>query len=118
MGFADVWNRTLVYFGIAEEDDWDEEGYVTDEDLQRTYAERPNVRRLAPRRRDREFDDWTDPEASDGDRTTVLRPRPRAVPGPVPARVDLRVPGSLNDAQQIADRFQDSVPVNLNLHSS
>ena len=25
MGFADVWNRTLVYFGIAEEDDeWDE----------------------------------------------------------------------------------------------
>ena len=30
MGFADVWNRTLVYFGIAEEDeDWDEDGYVT-----------------------------------------------------------------------------------------
>ena len=36
MGFADVWNRTLVYFGIAEEDDWDEETYVTDEDLQRS----------------------------------------------------------------------------------
>src|SRR5215831_4623888 len=46
MGFADVWSRTLVYFGIAEEDDWDEEGYVTDEDIQRSYAERPNVRRL------------------------------------------------------------------------
>ena len=29
MGFADVWNRTLVYFGIAEEDDeWDEDGYA------------------------------------------------------------------------------------------
>src|SRR5207253_9160227 len=53
MGFADVWNRTLVYFGIAEEDDWDEEGNVTDDDLQRTYAERPHVRRLAPRRRER-----------------------------------------------------------------
>ena len=26
--------------GIAEEDDWDEESYVTDEDLQRSYAER------------------------------------------------------------------------------
>jgi cell division inhibitor SepF len=56
MGFADVWNKTLVYFGIAEEEDWDED-YVTDEDIQRSYAERPNVRRLAPRRRDRDFDD-------------------------------------------------------------
>ena len=34
MGFADVWNRTLVYFGIAEEDeDWDEDGYATEEEL-------------------------------------------------------------------------------------
>ena len=49
MGFADVWNKTLVYFGIAEEEEWDEDGYLTDEDLQRAYAERPNVRRLAPR---------------------------------------------------------------------
>ena len=81
MGFADVWNKTLVYFGIAEEEDWDEEGYVTDEDIQRSYAERPNVRRLAPRRRDRDFDDWTDPEPT-ADRTAVLRPRVAAVPGP------------------------------------
>jgi hypothetical protein len=79
MGFADVWNRTLVYFGIAEEDDWDEEGYVTDEDLQRTYAERPNVRRLAPRRRERGFDDWTDPEPDSDHRTAVMRARPRTV---------------------------------------
>ena len=63
MGFADVWNRTLVYFGIAEEDDdWDEDGYLTEEDLERTYSERPNVRRLTPRRRQQDFDDWTDPE--------------------------------------------------------
>jgi cell division inhibitor SepF len=118
MGFADVWNRTLVYFGIAEEDDWDEDGYVTDEDLQRTYAERPNVRRLAPRRREREFDDWTDPEPSQDDRTAVLRPRPRAVPGPVPARVHLVVPRSFNDAQQIADKFKEGTPVILNLQGS
>ena len=45
MGFADVWNRTLVYFGIAEEDeDWDEDGYVTNEELERSYSDRPNVR--------------------------------------------------------------------------
>src|SRR2546429_7957510 len=98
MAFADVWNKTLVYFGIAEEDDWDEDGYVTDEDLQRSYAERPNVRRLAPRRREREFDDWTDPEPSadrTADRTAVLRPRVAAVPGPASVRVHLVVPRSL-----------------------
>jgi cell division inhibitor SepF len=119
MGFADVWNRTLVYFGIAEEDeDWDEDGYVTNEELERTYSERPNVRRLTPRRRQQEFDDWSDPEPADGDRTTVLRPRPRAVPGPGSVRVHLVVPRSFNDAQQIADKFKDSIPVILNLQSS
>jgi cell division inhibitor SepF len=121
MGFADVWNRTLVYFGIAEEDEWDEDGYVTDEELQRAYAERPNVRRLAPKRREREFDDWTDPEPEPDDRTAVMRPaRPRvaAVPTPSSVRVHLVVPRSFNDAQQIADKFKDAIPVILNLQSS
>ena len=118
MGFADVWNKTLVYFGIAEEEDWDEDGYVTDEDLQRSYADRPNVRRLAPRRRDRELDDWTDPEPAVNDRTEVLRPRVAAVPGAASVRVHLVVPRSFNDAQQIADKFQDAIPVILNLQST
>jgi cell division inhibitor SepF len=117
MGFTDVWNKTLVYFGIAEEEDWDEEGYVTDEDIQRSYAERPNVRRLAPRRRDRELDDWTDPEPT-ADRTEVLRPRVAAVPGPASVRVHLVIPRSFNDAQQIADKFKDAIPVILNLQST
>ena len=57
MGFGDVWNRTLVYFGIAEEEDeWDEDGYLTEEDLERTYSERPNVRRLTPRRQSSRHD--------------------------------------------------------------
>ena len=119
MGFADVWNKTLVYFGIAEEEEWDEDAYVTDEDLQRSYADRPNVRRLAPRRREREFDDWTDPEPAGGnDRTAVLRPRVAAVPSPASVRVHLVVPRSFNDAQQIADKFKESIPVILNLQSS
>ena len=123
MGFADVWNKTLVYFGIAEEEDWDEDGYLTDEELQRTYAERPNVRRLAPRRdRRHDFDDWTDPEpAPETARTTVMRPaRPRieAVPAPGSVRVHLVVPRSFNDAQQIADKFKDGIPVILNLQGS
>ncbi len=127
MGFADVWNRTLVYFGIAEEEDWDEDGYLTDEELQRAYAERPNVRRLAPRRARREdFDDWTDPEPEPTQRTSVLRPAPRpaeprrlrGVDGPPTARVHLVLPRSFNDAQQVADRFKEGVPVILNLQSA
>jgi cell division inhibitor SepF len=69
MGFGDLWNRTLVYFGIAEEYDeaWDDDGYATEEELEQTYAERSsaNVRRLTPRgaRRD-EYDDWTVSESN------------------------------------------------------
>ena len=81
MGFGDVWNRTLVYFGIAEEEEeWDEDGYLTEEDLERTYSERPNVRRLTPRRQSsrHDFDDWTDPEEPASARTSVLRPAPQS----------------------------------------
>jgi cell division inhibitor SepF len=138
MGFADVWNRTLVYFGIAEEDDdWDEDGYVTEEELEGRYRERPNVRRLAPRRAARggDYDDWTDSAAdASADRTAVLRPerdrsarpeRPRlrsvdATAGAVAAaaKVHLVIPRSFNDAQQVADKFKDGIPVILNLQSS
>ena len=123
MGFADVWNRTLVYFGIAEEDDWeDEDGYLSEGELERSYGERPNVRRLAPRRRGRDFDDWTDPEPDAGS-TAVMRPATRlrgveAVPNPANVKVHLVIPRSFNDAQQIADRFKDGVPVILNLQSA
>jgi cell division inhibitor SepF len=130
MSFGDLWARTLVYFGIAEEDEeWDEDGYLTDEELQRSYAARPNVRRLTPRSRGRgEFDDWTDPEpptnvaptvAIRPDRQSQQRSRPRpveAVPAPNPSvRVHLVLPRSFNDAQQIADKFKVGIPVILNL---
>src|SRR5215208_5308495 len=105
MGFADVWSRTLVYFGIAEEDDWDEDGYATNEDLERSYGarERANVRRLQPRR-GRDFDDWTDPEPA-GDATAVTRPATRlrgveSAPSPGSVKVHLILPRSFNDAQQ------------------
>ena len=130
MGFADVWNKTLVYFGIAEEEDWDEDGYLTDEELQRAYADRPNVRRLAPRRRGRDeySDDWTDPEPATA-RTSVLRPpaqqreAPRRLRGVESlaspnVKVHLVLPRSFNDAQQVADRFKNGVPVILNLQSA
>jgi cell division inhibitor SepF len=120
MGFADVWNRTLVYFGIAEEEDeWDEDGYLTNEELERSYGERPNVRRLSPRRQGRsEFDDWTDPEPETPDRTAALRPRLRGVESPASVRVHLVLPRSFNDAQQIADKFKEGIPVILNLQGA
>src|SRR5205809_7140837 len=101
MGFADVWNRTLVYFGIAEDDEeWDEEGYLANEELERSYAERPNVRRLAPRRR-RAFDDWTDPDPEPDGRTAVLGPRlPGVETAPSAVRVHLALPRSFDAAQR------------------
>ncbi|HKU57484.1 MAG TPA: cell division protein SepF [Gaiellaceae bacterium] len=125
MGLSDVWARTLVYFGIAEEEDWDEDGYLTEDELDDEY-ERPNVRRLPARRSRHAYDDdWTDPEP-DAQRTSILRPRgePRrvrnlqAVQGPGTSRVHLILPRSFNDAQQLADRFKVGVPVILNLQSA
>ena len=81
--------------------------------------ERANVRRL-PRRR--EPDSWTDDSASErgggavgraGRRAAAAAPRGRRRRAQV--RVHLVLPRSFNDAQQIADRFKDSVPVILNL---
>src|SRR5262249_2459065 len=128
MGIADVWSRTLVYFGIAEEDeedDWDEDGYATHEELERTYAERPNVRRLQPRRNRRDFDDWTESEQAQAKATSTVRSLSRrqerkleVAPAPAPSpsvQVHLVIPRSFNDAQQIADRFKHGVPVILNL---
>ena len=125
MGLSDVWARTLVYFGIAEEEDWDEDGYLTEDQLADGH-EQPNVRHLPARRSRQNYDDdWTDPE-SDAQRTSILRPQTEArrvrnlepVRGPGTSRVHLILPRSFNDAQQVADRFKNGVPVILNLQSA
>jgi cell division inhibitor SepF len=134
MGFSDVWNRTLVYFGIAEDEEWDEDGLETQEELEREYrsrSTRQNVRRL-PRRR--EPDGWTDDSQSVDSAPTAVatsstsstsstsrssRPtRLRSADTGSKASVHLVLPRSFNDAQQIADKFKDSVPVILNLQSA
>jgi cell division inhibitor SepF len=123
MALGDVWNRALVYFGIVEEDEyWDEEALAAEDELERAYSDRPNVRRLSPRRRRDEFEDWSEPDV-EGARTAVIRPqapsraRLEAVAS-ASVRVHLVVPRSFNDAQQIADKFKDGSPVILNLQSS
>jgi cell division inhibitor SepF len=129
MSLADLWSRTLVYFGIAEEnDDYydDEDGYVAEETLEESYRDRPNVRRLTPRRRSYDFDDWTESQADAAAAASApavrpvrpARPHIEAVPNPNAVRVHLVLPRSFNDAQQIADRFKQSIPVILNLQNA
>ncbi len=128
MSLGDLWSKTLVYFGIAEEDeDWvDEDGYATNEALEETYRERPNVRRLTPRRRERDFDDWTESEPAAAaaparpyrQRARSVEPVPTLTPVGSSVRVHLVLPRSFNDAQQIADRFKEGIPVILNLQSA
>src|SRR5581483_10631980 len=124
MAVRDSWHSALVYFGLAEEyhdDDYDDDPPAGAEaDLEDRYRDRPNVRRL--RRRRDEYDDIfaeDDEDAGSGrgrGRTAVLKPVASRTNGDV--RVHLVVPKSFNDAQQIADKFKDSVPVILNLQSS
>ena len=128
MGLGDVWNKTLVYFGIAEDEEWDDEELTTtSEELERDYRrrERANVRRL-PRRRE---EAWSEPDSASEEESaaepppaktaSTRRTRLRGVDNPgSQVRVHLVLPRSFNDAQQIADRFKDSVPVILNLQSA
>ncbi len=117
MGFSDLWNRTLVYFGIAEDEEWDDDGYETNEQLEESYRrrDRQNVRRLPSTQED----EWTAddaPQRQSGQPGQPTRLR-RVDPGP-PAKVHLVVPRSFNDAQQIADRFKSQIPVILNLQNA
>jgi cell division inhibitor SepF len=118
MAFRDSWHRALVYFGLAEEyhDDYEEEA-PPEAELEDRYRERPNVRRLSARRRRDDFDDIYADEEPRGRPTTVLRPVSSGR-GNGDVRVHLVVPKSFNDAQQIADKFKDSIPVILNLQGS
>ena len=142
MAFRDSWHRALVYFGLAEERGYVDEfelereqaraaeqqrererpssrGSEPEEEMEDRYRERPNVRRLAPRRPRRDdFDDiYADDEPRSSRPTTVLRPVDRARNGG-DVRVHLVNPKSFNDAQQVADKFKQSIPVVLNLQSS
>ncbi len=124
MAFRDSWHRALVYFGLAEEYHDDYEDPPSEAELEDRYRERPNVRRLR-RRRDEYEDIFADDDGSEGAAATgsgrgrsatVLKQVGTRGNGDV--RVHLVIPKSFNDAQQIADKFKDSIPVILNLQSS
>jgi cell division inhibitor SepF len=141
MAFRDSWHRALVYFGLAEErayvDEYEmerqrhqeaelarerEQSRLSPEpeaEMEDRYRERPNVRRLASRRRPRDdFDDiFADDEPRSSRPTAVLRPVERTRNGG-DVRVHLVIPKSFNDAQQVADKFKQSIPVVLNLQAT
>ena len=127
MAFRDTWHRTLVYFGLAEDgehDDYDDEPYAApEEELQGSYAERPNVRKLSGARRRRDEIDDIFADDAVAPRTSSLRP----VSGPRPngnggrggdVRVHFAAPKSFNDVQDVADKFKDAIPVIINLQGS
>jgi cell division inhibitor SepF len=129
MPLRDSWHRTLVYFGLAEEaDDYDDYGPepVTEHAeaaLEDRYRERPNVRRLQARRRRDEFDDiFADEEEPPRSRggavlrsVTGGRASSSRGSGGGEFGVHLVIPKSFNDAQQVADKFREGIPVILNL---
>ncbi|HXD65737.1 MAG TPA: cell division protein SepF [Solirubrobacteraceae bacterium] len=125
MAFRDSWHRTLVYFGLAEDDAYDEDDVDYNEheaELQDSYRERPNVRPLGRRRRD-EFDDiFSDEGATSERRTTSLRPVSggRAANGRASGDVQVHfvAPKSFNDVQNVADKFKETIPVILNLQGT
>ena len=122
MALRDTWHRALLYFGLAED-----ERYADDESRRRLRARGrargalPRPRAGAPGRRPAgatrsTTSSPTTPPAR-GAQTRVLRPVGNGRAGDQ-VRVHLVVPKNFNDAQQIADKFKDSVPVILNLQGA
>jgi cell division inhibitor SepF len=125
MAFRDSWHRTLVYFGLAEDEAYEEEiePYQEPEpEPQETYRERPNVRRLSARRRRDEIDDIFADDPGTERRTTSLRPVGSGGRGNGRGGGDVRVhfvaPKSFNDVQDVADKFKDAIPVIINLQGT
>jgi cell division inhibitor SepF len=129
MAFRDTWHRALMYFGLAEDreayDEVEEERPVdpreSEEEIESRYRERPNVRRLSSRRRRDEIDDIFADESPEERRTNVLRPVGGGGRGPNgrgEVRVHFVIPKSFNDAQDVANKFKDSIPVIMNFQDT
>ncbi len=119
MAIRDTWHKALLYFGLAEDDryvDDDSGEYVEPEaELEERYRTRELVRRVGARKRD-EIDDIFADDAPPSS-TRVLRPVGNGRTADQ-VRVHLVIPKNFNDAQQIADKFKDTVPVILNLQGA
>ncbi|MDP1808354.1 MAG: cell division protein SepF [Actinomycetota bacterium] len=93
----ELWNKALSYFGLAEEEGYDDEYDEYDDD--RIYNSATSTVRKITRT----------PDLSRAERAAL---RPVSAP---PVRVNIVEPRSFNDAQQIADKFKAKQPVIVNL---
>ena len=108
---AGVWRKTLIYLGLAEEDE-EYEDYAYD-DLE--SPEEPRRRAAAGRRTSvAEAEPRTAParRASRGDGVVT------AMPSLQSPRFHLVQPTAFNDAQEIGDKFREGFSVIMNLQSA
>jgi cell division inhibitor SepF len=128
MALGRMWSKTLVYFGLADEDeDYEDEALTVQPDVDSAYRERASVRKIERTGRRRQTADFDDIFADDeyrgqrgsaaGQRVAPVRPLAAAVEQPQ-VRVHLVTPKNFNDAQTVADKFKDDTPVILNLQTS
>ena len=110
-----------MYFGLAEDPEYAEQDlYEPDTaphgQVYETAAPRSaSVSRISERRRARNEIDDIFAEDEPGPRGRVLRPVGNGGTG---VQVHLVTPNSFNDAQEVADRFKQHVPVILNLQTT
>jgi cell division inhibitor SepF len=123
MALRDTWHRALMYFGLADDEEFEEdvEPYNEPEvEAQHAYSDRPNVRRLSSRRRRDDFDDIFADDHESERRTASLRPvgGGRGNGGGGADRVHFVAPKNFNEVQDVADKFKDAIPVILNLQNT
>ncbi len=101
---AGMWRKTLVYLGLAEEEDYDED-YAFD-DLEAQGPEREGRERRPVRRV---------PESQAPSRGGAVV---HAMPSSPSPKVHLVQPTAFNDAQEIGDKFKEGFSILMNLHSA
>lgn len=122
MAAGGIWHKTLVYFGLADEDeDYSDETIMAQTDAEEAYKDhkdRLNVRKIDRSNRRRQSSDFDDifTEEHRSSRASI-RSLPTAVEKPQ-VRVHLVVPKNFNDAQMIADKFKADIPVIVNLQQT
>ena len=105
---AGIWRKTLVYLGLAEEEEYDEYGY---DDLE-TEERAPAPRRRAAARRPAAAAPPSPATSKSGNDN--VRAMPGTGQGP---RFHLVQPSSFNDAQEIGDKFREGFSVIMNLQA-
>ncbi len=124
MALRDTWHRALVYFGLAEDPDYQEHDVYEPDTVPHGQVyeggaapRSATVSRISERRSRR---DEIDDIFADDEPRRRARPRlcSRCGNGGANVQVHLVTPGSFNDAQEVADHFKDAVPVILNLQAT